>query len=127
MHPIDGSAASALVVVDGVVRYEPAPTGLVCFAGELRAALGMLRPTVTVTFAPHGTEPPTHPGVTTLPVTDAVKRVAAGRVTGSVDRTRLRYLVGPAIVSRAALDTLLQRLPDDAVVHPLAAGPLRKI
>jgi hypothetical protein len=126
MHPIDGSAATAIVVADGIVRYDagPHPTVLACTVGELRAALRLLGPTATVAFAPHGTEPPAHAGVTTLPVTDAVKRVAAGRVAGTLDRTNLRYLVGPATVSRTALDALLAGLDDDALVHPLAAGPL---
>ena len=127
MHSPDGSAV--LVVVDGVVRYDvgAGPTALVCTAGELRRALDALGSTTAVAFAPHGVAPPSHRGVTALPVTDAVKRVAAGRVTGTVDRTQLRYVVGPAVVARNALDALLVDLSDDALVQPLTAGLLRKI
>jgi hypothetical protein len=122
VHRDDGSGAvgrvvQAFTVVDGTLRYRAGDTRtpLACTAGALRkalAALDALDPAGAVAF------------VAVVPVTDAVKRVAGGRVVGSVDRTPLRSLVGPARVPRDAIDALLAGPPpppDDAVVRPLAA------
>jgi hypothetical protein len=133
VHPADGSGGVArpdgtverFAVVAGRLRYPtgPRPTELRCTAGALRAALATLGPVELIPFVPAGAgAAPDHVGVVAVPVTDAVKRVVDGRVLATVDRTALRFLVGPACVPRRALEALLAALPDDAAVHPLIVG-----
>ena len=136
MHPADGSGGAAgpdgtverFAVVTGRLRYPtgPRPTELRCTAGALREALAALGPGECVLFVPEGAhDPADHPGVTAVPVTDAVKRVVEGRVVATIDRSELRFLVGPARVVRAAVESLLAGLPDDATVQPLIVGVAR--
>jgi 2-C-methyl-D-erythritol 4-phosphate cytidylyltransferase len=46
---------------------------------------------------------------------DAVKRVAEGRVVGSLDRRRLYAAVLPVVADRQVLDRTLRSTPNDAV------------
>ena len=144
--------ADAVAAVDGVItRFEVAsasaagalvlryPAGaharaVRCTAAALRDALdGADADTTTVLFVPD--DAPLDPAwtsgpgaaVTLLTVTDAVKRVADGLVVATVDRTPLRYLVGPAAVGRQALATLVAGVDDATIVHPLAVSPLRSL
>ncbi len=129
MHPAHASQppvdAFGPGLHDGVptLRYpaaEPARS-LACTAGALRRGLALLPPGDLVALVPDGATPPDRPAVTTLPVTDAVKRVRHGLLVETVDRTPLRFLVGPAVVRRATLEALVVGVRDDEIVFPLAA------
>ena len=125
------AAAAAAGAV--VLRYRAAAhaRSLRCTAAALRDALRDGDDAATVLFVPHDApgEPAwieaTGAAVTLLPVTDAVKRVADGMVVATVDRTPLRYLVGPAAVDRQSIAALLAGIADGTIVHPLAVSPLR--
>jgi hypothetical protein len=107
-----------------VLRYEAAAgtRALTCTAGALRRGLAQLPPGDLVALVPDGAEPPDRPAVTLVPVTDAVKRVRDGLLVETVDRTRLRFVVGPAVVRRATLEALAAAaVGDDDIVFPLAA------
>ncbi len=129
MHPAHASQppidAFGPAVVDGVptLRYEADGAGrvLACTVGALRRGLRLLPPGDHVALVPLGDDPPDAPAVTTLPVTDAVKRVHAGLLVETVDRAPLRFLVGPARVRRSTLEALVAEGDDDDIVLPLAA------
>lgn len=106
-----------------VLRYDGAgrTRSLACTVGALRRGLALLPPGDLVALVPDGTQPPDRPAVTLVPVTDAVKRVRDGLLVGTVDRAPLRFLVGPAVVRRVTLETLVAGRGDDDIVLPLAA------
>lgn len=129
MHPAHASEPTVDAFGPGfhgalpMLRYTASGSArsLACTAGALRRGLALLPPSDLVALVPDGATPPDRPAVTTLPVTDAVKRVRGGLLVETVDRASLRFLVGPAVVRRATLEALVAGAADDDVVLPLAA------
>lgn len=65
-----------------------------------------------------------HLMATLRPVTDAVKHVADGVLTRTIDRSTLQWIVGPAFIQARALRNAIHGA-SDAIFHPVRA--LRKM